>query len=161
MTKKQVSITIDADMYHVLKALATADERSVRSWLGIHFKALAAAQNKPFDKVKEVAPVPVPVPVPRGCSKEDLEMEARIKQHELELAIKGGYIWDPNCSDYVDRIPEDGHAACRELTPANQRIKVARSATARALLSHIWDPNINKYVGRLPEDGEEKMLPVL
>lgn len=155
--EKQVSITIGITVYEILRELSRDDNRTIRSAL----VQLVMEEDKRRNPIDAGVAEPVPVSMPRGCGKEDLEREARVDQQELEIAIKGGFIWDPNCNDYVDRIPEDGHAACRELTPANQRIKVARSATARALRSHIWDPNINKYVGRLPEDGEEKMLPVL
>lgn len=115
MTKKQVSITIDADIYRVLKIQSELDERSVRSWFERFIKNSFPVEYKAVCNKNVIKSEQILEPIPNLDTPKEVEP----------------LIWDPNVGEHVDRMPEDGDANARPLTPENQIRNDALAAASK------------------------------
>ena len=81
---KKVGVSLSVNTYAIIKALATADRRSVKVWMDIHFEALAATQSRPL------TPAAAPAAAEQLADKKAVEIAAAMTPEQL-VAITG---WD-------------------------------------------------------------------
>ena len=108
MKSKPSTILVSSEHHNKLKELAAYDKRTLRAYIEVLIDAL-----------------------PCPTQPQQYVMQSEVEPKEVEPKEAEPLIWDPNVGEHVDRMPEDGDANARPLTPENQIRNDALAAASK------------------------------